>query len=115
MIIAMRTVFIALLIACHVFPERLLALLANERHLRRLPQLVRLSLGMTLGTVIPLLAARCTYGYLGVKDVLAGIDTSARRYMRCVCSNVPTNHMASRKAFTQKSDVVKSEPGALVL
>ena len=57
MIIAMRTVLVALFIVRHIFPESLLALLADECHLRRLPQLVRLGLGMTLGTVIPLLAA----------------------------------------------------------
>ena len=71
MIVAMRAVLIALLIIQHVLSECLLALFADECHLRRPPQFVCLCLCMALGTVIPLLAAWRTDRYLGVENVLA--------------------------------------------
>ena len=70
-VVAVRAVLIALVIFRHVLPERLLALLAEERHLRRLCQPVRLRLGVALGAVEPLPAARCADGDLGVEDVFA--------------------------------------------
>ena len=57
MIITMRTILIALLIHRHILPERLLALLTQERHLIRLRQPVVLRLRVALGAVEPLSAA----------------------------------------------------------
>ena len=41
MIIAMRTILIALLVYSHIFPEGFFALLTHEDHLKGLFQLVR--------------------------------------------------------------------------
>jgi len=71
MIVAVRTKLIALLICAHVFPECLPTLLAHKRHLHRLRELVHLRLGVALGAIVPLPAARCTDRDLGVEDVLA--------------------------------------------
>ena len=71
MIITMRTVLIALLIYRHILPERLLALLAQERHLVRLREPVVLCLRVALGAVEPLPAARRADRDLRVEDVLA--------------------------------------------
>ena len=56
MIITMRTILIALLIHRHILSERLLALLAQERHLVRLREPVVLCLRVALGAVEPFLA-----------------------------------------------------------
>jgi len=69
MIITMRAVLVALLIRRHVLPERLLALLAQESHLRCFRERVSLFLGVTFGAVVPLLAAWGTDGDLCVQDV----------------------------------------------
>ena len=58
MIVTVRTILIALLIHRHILPERLLALLAQERHLIRLRERVILRLRVALGAVEPLPAAR---------------------------------------------------------
>ena len=71
-VVTMRAILVALLIVGHIFAERLLALFAHERHLRRLPEPVVLALGVALGTVEPLFAARSPDGYLRVQDVFAG-------------------------------------------
>ena len=68
----MRTVLIAFLVLGHVLPECLLALLAQEHHLRRLRESVRLRLRVAFCAVKPLLAARCADGDLGVQNMLAG-------------------------------------------
>jgi len=70
-VIAVRTILIALLVLRHVLPERLLALLAHERHFNRPGQLVRLRLGVAFCAVVPLFAARRTDGDLRVQDVFA--------------------------------------------
>jgi hypothetical protein len=56
-VVTMRTVLVALVVVGHVFAERLFALLAHERHLRRLAQPMVLSLSVAFRTVEPLLAA----------------------------------------------------------
>ena len=68
-VVAVRTVLIAFLVLGHVLPECLLALLAQEGHLRRPLKPVVLRLRMTLRTVEPLLAARGANSDLGVEDV----------------------------------------------
>jgi hypothetical protein len=70
-VIAMRTILVALFVRRHILAERLLALLAHKRHLRRSGKVVGLRLGMALGTVKPLLATWCADGDLGVQNVLA--------------------------------------------
>ena len=89
-IVAVRTVLVALVILGHVLPERLLALLAEERHLRRLCQPVRLRLGVALGTVVPLPAAGCADGDLGVENVFADGATLS---IRCCGRIVGTCHI----------------------
>ena len=69
MVIAVWTVLVALVELLHVLTERLLALLAQERHLHGLPEPMVLCLSVTLGAVKPLLAARRADGDLGVEDV----------------------------------------------
>lgn len=71
MVIAMRAVLVALLIVAHIFPKRLFAFLAHERHLRRLAQPMVLCLCVALCAVEPLLAAWRADGDLGVEDVFA--------------------------------------------
>jgi hypothetical protein len=68
-IIAMRAILVALLIHSHILPERLLALLAQERHLRRLGERVLLRRGVAFGAVVPLLTAGRADGDLRVEDV----------------------------------------------
>lgn len=58
MVITVRAVFIAFLIRGHVLPERLLALLAQKRHLRRLGQLMVFFLRVAFRAVEPLLTTR---------------------------------------------------------
>ena len=70
-VVAVRTVLVALVVLRHVLPERLLALLAEEDHLRRLREPVGLRLRVALGAVKPLLAARGADCDLGVQDVFA--------------------------------------------
>jgi len=67
----MRTILIALIEIRDVFPEGFLALLADERHLRRLCKDVRLRFRVAFGAVEPLLAAGRADGNLGIQDVLA--------------------------------------------
>jgi hypothetical protein len=55
-VIAVRAVLVGLLELLRVLAEALLALLARERHLEGLPQLVRLLLVVAVGAVEPLLA-----------------------------------------------------------
>lgn len=62
----MRTEFITLFVIGHVLSERLLALLAHKRHFGRLAQVMRLVFGVTFCAIVPLLAARSSYGDLGV-------------------------------------------------
>ena len=70
-VIAMRTILVALFVRCHILAESLFALLAHKRHLRRSCELVSLRLSMALGTVKPLLATWCADGDLGIQNVLA--------------------------------------------
>ena len=76
MVIAVRAVLIALLVVRHILAERLLALLAHEGHLGRLPETVVLTLRVALSAVEPLLAAWRTDGDLRVQNVFAAIDRS---------------------------------------
>jgi len=69
MVIAIRAILIALLVLRRVLSKRLLALLAQECHLRRLRKRVRVRLGVALCAVEPLFAAGCTYRHLRVQDV----------------------------------------------
>jgi hypothetical protein len=71
MIVAMRTVFIAVLVDFHVLPESLLAFLANENHLAGLCERMLFLFSMTFSTVKPLLAAWCPNRDLSVQDVFA--------------------------------------------
>ena len=71
MIVTVGAVLIALLEFRNVFPEGFLALLADERHLRRLCKPVRLGFCVAFGTIEPLLAAGRADGNLGIQDVLA--------------------------------------------
>ena len=66
MIVTVRTVLIALLEFRDVFPEGLLAFLTDERHLRRLCELVRLRFCVAFGTIEPQLAAGRADGNLGI-------------------------------------------------
>ena len=70
-VIAMGTIFIALLVVGHVFPKCLLALLAHEGHFISLPKPMILNFGMTFCAIEPLLATRCAYRNLSVQDMLA--------------------------------------------
>ncbi len=90
MIVAVRAVLVALVVLGHVLAKRLLALLAEEGHLGRLRERVGLRLGVALGAVIPLLAARGADGDLGVEDVFAGEND-----VECVRArdSLPTHHM----------------------
>ena len=72
MIIAVGAVLVAFLVVDHVLTECLLALFAHERHLRRPAEAMVLGLGVALGAVKPLLAARSADGDLGVEDMFAG-------------------------------------------
>lgn len=72
MVIAVRAVLVALVVLGHVLPERLLALLACERHLERLGERVVLGGRVALGAVVPRLAAWRTDGDLRVENVFAG-------------------------------------------
>ena len=67
----MWTILVTLFISRHVLPERLLALLTQEMHLRRLRKFVCFFFGMTFRTIEPLLAAWSAYGDLRVQDMLA--------------------------------------------
>lgn len=71
-VVAMRTVLIALLVVGHILAKRLLALLAHEDHLSGLPQTVVLRFSMAFRAIEPLPAAWGAYGDLRVQDVLAG-------------------------------------------
>ena len=71
-VVAVRTVLIALLVVGHVLAKRLLALLAHEDHLGSLPQTVVLRFSMAFRAIEPLPATRGAYGDLRVQDVLAG-------------------------------------------
>lgn len=57
MVITVWTVFVALLVVGHIFPEGFLALLTDEGHLVRLLQSVILGLCMAFRAVKPLFAA----------------------------------------------------------
>ena len=72
MVIAVRAELITLLVVGHIFTEGFLALLAHESHFRRLAEAMVLGLGVALGTIEPLLTARCPDGNLRVQDMFAG-------------------------------------------
>lgn len=72
-VVTVRTVLVAFLEFRGVFPEGFLALLADERHLRRLGEVVRLFFRMAFRAIKPLLAAGRADGNLGVQDVLATV------------------------------------------
>ena len=98
MVIAVWTVLVALVKLLHVLAERLLALLAQERHLHGLPEPMVLCLSVTLGAVKPLLAARRANGDLGVEDVFTMWRkqlSSHSRYDSEVCApgRTTTYHM----------------------
>ena len=78
MVIAMRAIFVALLVHRHVLPERLLALFAHECHLRRFCEAMRFGFGVAFCTVEPLLAARRTYRDLSIQDVFAATKHGGR-------------------------------------
>jgi hypothetical protein len=65
-VIAMRAVLVTVFIFGHVLSESFFALLADEGHVRRPCQRMRLCLGVTFGAVEPLLATGGTDGDLGV-------------------------------------------------
>lgn len=78
MVVAVGAVLVTLLVRRHIFAKSLFTLLADEDHLSCFCKLVLLRLCVTLGAVIPLLAAWCSDGDLGIKDVFA--DRSAQRF-----------------------------------
>ena len=83
-VIAVRTVLVALFILAHVLSECLFALFADKGHLCRLCERMRLVLCMAFGAVVPLLAAGSTYRDLCVEDVFAGwVDESETVAHRC--------------------------------
>lgn len=59
-IIAVGTVFVALLVVGHVLAKSFLALFANEHHLVRLLEFMILGFRMAFCTIKPLFAAWCT-------------------------------------------------------
>jgi hypothetical protein len=71
MVIAMRAIFVALLIRRHILPKCLFTLLAQERHFRRLRQFVTLRFRVTFGAVEPQFAAGCTDRHLCIQYVFA--------------------------------------------
>ena len=71
MVVTVWAILVALVIVGHVLAERLLALLAQEGHLRRPLEPVVLRLRMALRAVEPLLAARGADGDLRVQNVFA--------------------------------------------
>ena len=72
MVVAVRTVLVALIVLLHVLAEGFLALLTHEDHLCGLAESVILGLCVALCAVKPLFAAGCADGDLGVQDVFAG-------------------------------------------
>lgn len=77
MIIAMRTVLIALFELLHVFAEDFAAFLAREDHFEGLFEVVGwLLLRVAFGTVEPLSAAGAADRDLGVEDVFARVGVS---------------------------------------
>ena len=73
MIVTVRTVLVALIKLCGIFPEGFLALLADERHLRRLRKFVGLGFCVAFGAIEPLFATGRADGNLGIQDVLATV------------------------------------------
>ena len=71
MIIAVRAIFIALLIHCHVLAERLLTLLTYESHFHSTFQRVGRNFSMAFGAVEPFLTTRRTDGNLRIQNMLA--------------------------------------------
>ena len=71
MIIAVRAILVGFVVFGHVFTECLRAFLAQEHHFCGLAQPVVLIFSVTFCAVVPLLAARCTNGYLCVQDMFA--------------------------------------------
>lgn len=69
MVIAMWAIFIALLIRRHILPKRLFTLLAQERHFRRLRQVMTLRFSVAFGAIEPQFAAGCTYRHLCIQYV----------------------------------------------
>lgn len=67
----MWAVLVALFVDCHILAESLLALLADEGHLRCTRKRVCLRFCMAFGAVEPLLATRGANGNLGIQDVFA--------------------------------------------
>lgn len=65
-IVAMRTILIALIILSHILSESLFALFADEHHLSSLCEWMFLCLCVAFGAVVPLLAARGSDGDLCV-------------------------------------------------
>ena len=102
----MRTVLIALLITIHVFAKRLLAFLAHEDHLGRLPQTVILRLSMAFRAVEPLPATWGAYGNLRIQDMFAGqkeqvqCTRSTAEGPREVYSGILASHCHVRAAAT---------------
>lgn len=70
-VVTVGTVLIALVELRDIFPEGFLALLTDERHLRRLCKFVRLRFCVAFGTIEPPLATGRADGNLSIQDVLA--------------------------------------------
>lgn len=88
MIIAVWTKLVGLLEPCHIFPERPLALLAQERHLDRLLELMVLDLGMTFGALrVDRGSARVLGGRLGEQNQALGARMRGRDSRRTTSCN----------------------------
>ena len=72
MIIAVRTVLVAVLKLLHILSKALFAFFAGKGHLEGLFEVVLLGFGVAFGAVEPLATARGADGDLGVEDVFAG-------------------------------------------
>lgn len=82
-VVTVGTVFVALIELRDVLPESFLALLTDERHLRRLCKSMRLCFSVAFSAIEPLLAAGRADGNLCVQNVLAyRLSASTRRKRR---------------------------------
>jgi hypothetical protein len=69
-IIACRTVFVALLVRGHILPESLLALFTEKYHLHRLPKWMIFRFSMAFCAIEPFATTWRADGHLGIQDVL---------------------------------------------
>lgn len=80
MVIAVRTILVALVPLLRVLSKALAALFAREGDLEALQQRVRLGLAVTGAAVEPFLAAGAAQGDLGVENVFAGERRGVRAF-----------------------------------